>query len=62
MPVIIVEMWEGRTLEQKKKLVRELTSAFVNIGTSADSVQIILNDHPKTSWGMGGKLASETSP
>jgi len=62
MPIVIVEMWEGRTLEQKKKLVQDLTSAFVNIGTPANSVQIILNDHPKTSWGLGGKLASEAPP
>jgi 4-oxalocrotonate tautomerase len=60
MPVIIVEMWEGRTPEQKKKLVKGLTDAFVDIGTSAESVQIILKDRPRTNWGRGGKLASES--
>lgn len=59
MPVIIVEMWEGRTQEQKKKLVKGLTDAFVNIGTPADKVEVILNDHPKSCWAQGGKLASE---
>jgi 4-oxalocrotonate tautomerase len=59
MPVIIVEMWEGRTQEQKKKLVKGLTDAFVNIGTPADKVEVILNDHPKNCWAQGGKLASE---
>jgi 4-oxalocrotonate tautomerase len=59
MPVITVDMWEGRTLEQKKKLVKGLTDAFVNIGTPAEAVHIILNDHPKNCWGQNGKLASE---
>jgi 4-oxalocrotonate tautomerase len=59
MPVITVDMWEGRTLEQKKKLVKGLTDAFVNIGTPAEAVHIILNDHPKSCWGQNGKLASE---
>lgn len=59
MPVIIVEMWEGRTLEQKKELVKGLTDAFVKIGTPADSVQIILKDNPRNCWAHAGKLASE---
>ncbi len=59
MPLIVVEMYEGRTHEQKKKLVEGLTKAFTDIGTAADAVQIILNDHPRSNWANGGKLASE---
>jgi 4-oxalocrotonate tautomerase len=59
MPVLIVEMWEGRTLEQKKQLVIGLTEAFVKIGTPADAVEIILKDNSKNNWARGGKLASE---
>ena len=62
MPVVIVEMWEGRTLEQKKQLVKGITSAFVEIGTSPEVVQIILKDNAKHNWAIGGKLASEKSP
>ena len=29
MPVVIVEMWEGRTIDQKKKLVEGITESFV---------------------------------
>jgi len=29
MPVVTVEMWQGRTIEQKKKLVEGITEAFV---------------------------------
>ena len=59
MPVVIVEMWEGRTLEQKKQLVKDLTDAFVKVGTPANAVEIILKDNAKSNWAQGGKLASE---
>ena len=59
MPVVIVEMWEGRTVEQKKKLVEGITSSFVKIGVSAEVVHIIIKDNPKHNWATGGKLPSE---
>ena len=59
MPVIIVEMWDGRTIDQKKKLAEGITSAFVKIGTPAEAVHIILKDNPKHNWAVAGKLVSE---
>jgi len=59
MPVVIVEMWEGRTIEQKKQLVEGITSSFAKIGTRPEAVHIILKDNPKHNWAIGGKLASE---
>lgn len=59
MPVIIVEMWEGRTVEQKKQLAADITSSFVKIGTPPEVVQIVFKDNPKHNWAVGGKLASE---
>lgn len=59
MPVVVVEMWEGRTVEQKKQLAEGITESFVKIGTPAEAVQIILKDNPKHNWAIGGKLASE---
>jgi len=60
MPIVIVEMWEGRTIEQKKQLADGITSAFVKIGTPAEVVQIIMKDNPKHNWAIGGKLASDS--
>jgi len=62
MPVVIVEMWEGRTIEQKKQLVEGITSSFAKIGTPPEQVHIIIKDNPKHNWATGGKLASEESP
>jgi len=61
MPVVIVEMWEGRTLEQKEKIIKGITKAFEDIGTKAASVSIILHDVPKSSWGTNGQPASKQS-
>ena len=59
MPVVIVEMWEGRTVGQKKQLVEGVTSSFVKIGVPTEAVQVIIKDNPKHNWAIGGKLASE---
>jgi len=59
MPVVIVEMWEGRTVEQKKQLAEGITASFVKIGTPADAVHIVMKDNPKHNWAIGGRLASE---
>jgi 4-oxalocrotonate tautomerase len=59
MPVVIVEMWEGRTIEQKKQLSEDITASMVRIGVPKEAVQIIIKDNPKHNWAIGGKLASE---
>ena len=62
MPVVIVEMWEGRTLEQKKQLAEGITSAMVDIGVPEQAVHVIIKDNPKHNWAIGGELASEKPP
>ena len=61
MPVVIVEMWEGRTVEQKKQLAEGITSTFVKLGIPPEACQVIIKDNPKHNWATGGKLASEGS-
>jgi 4-oxalocrotonate tautomerase len=62
MPVVIVNMWDGRTIDQKKILVEGITATFEKIGVPAEVVHIIINDIPKHNWGDCGKLASENKP
>ena len=59
MPIVIVEMWEGRTVEQKKQLVEGITSVITKMGVSPEQVHIIIKDNPKHNWATGGKLASD---
>ncbi len=59
MPVVIVETWEGRTVEQKKELVEGITSVMTKMGIPKEAVTVIIKDNPKHNWATGGKLASE---
>ena len=59
MPVVIVEMWEGRSVEQKQQLVEGITSVISEMGVPPQEVHIIIKDNPRHNWASGGKLASE---
>ena len=60
MPVVTIDMWEGRTIEQKKQLVEGVTSVIVEkLGIAPESITIVIRDNPKHNWATGGKLASE---
>ena len=60
MPTYHVEMLEGRTLEQKKKLVQAITRVSVEIlGGHSDSVDVLITDIKRENWSTGGKLWSE---
>lgn len=60
MPTYHVEMIEGRTPEQKKKLVEEITRVSVEVlGGKPDSVDVIITDIARGNWATGGRLWSE---
>jgi len=62
MPVVTVELWEGRAVEQKKQLAQGITSVMMGIGIPQEAVHIIIKDNPKHNWAIGGELASEKFP
>jgi 4-oxalocrotonate tautomerase len=58
MPIIQVNLLEGRSDELKEALIAALTEATVqSIGAPRESVRVLLNEMPKTHWGIGGKSA-----
>ena len=60
MPLIQVQMFAGRTPQQKRDLVRALTDAIVETaGSTPDAVDIILTDVEQSDWAQGGELFSE---
>ena len=62
MPTIRVELFEGRTADQKRALAHELTQACVRaLGASPDSVDVLIFEVPKQHWATGGTLWSEKS-
>lgn len=63
MPVIRVDMFEGRPKETKQELVTAFTREIVRItGCSEASVNVIINDVSKENWGLGGELAINKFP
>ena len=62
IPIVQVNMLEGRTVEQKAKLIKLLTQAFEEIGVKPSSLTIILHDLPKTNWNLKGEHASQKYP
>lgn len=57
MPIIQVSMFEGRTIDQKRKLVAEMTDAVVkSIGVKPEDVRIVIQDMAKHDYSIAGKL------
>lgn len=60
MPLINVQLFEGRTIEQKRAYAKALTDASVDIlGCSPSAVDVIFTDVKKSDWASGGKLCSD---
>ena len=60
MPEIIVHAVEGRSVEQKRALMKDITDAVVkNFGTDPNSVTVSIIESPKASKMKGGVLFSE---
>ncbi|QJW84043.1 4-oxalocrotonate tautomerase [Ramlibacter terrae] len=58
MPTIRVDLFEGRTHEQKKNFVKALTQACVDApGSKPESVDVILYDIKPSDWATGGGAA-----
>jgi len=63
MPIIKVEMFLGRTRDQKRELVKELTESFVRTcGGTPASVTVVISDVEKQDWGVGGELCADKYP
>ena len=63
MPTLRVELFEGRTPQQKAALARELTDACVRVlGGSAAGVDVLFFDMARHDWASGGTLWSEKAP
>ncbi len=60
MPIIHVHMFEGKTIDQKRKLVVAMTEAVVkSLDSKPESVRILLHDIPRHNLAVAGVLASE---
>ena len=60
MPIVRIELWEGRTDEQKEKLIKEISQCVADtLGVAIEHVEVLILDVPKTNWGIKGEPASK---
>ncbi|MCU0967212.1 MAG: 4-oxalocrotonate tautomerase [Rubrivivax sp.] len=63
MPTIRVELFAGRSVEQKRALAEALTEATVRtLGGSPDGVDILFYDIERHDWATAGRLWSDRAP
>ncbi|MGX7024812.1 2-hydroxymuconate tautomerase [Vagococcus hydrophili] len=56
MPIVHIELLEGRTQEQKNAMVKEVTEAIVKTtGAKEEAVHIVITDMEKGNYAVGGK-------
>jgi 4-oxalocrotonate tautomerase len=59
MPVVKVDLWEGRTDGEKEKIIKGITKALEDVGVPKEATTVIINDVPKANWGIKGEQASK---
>lgn len=60
MPIVTIQLLEGRTDEQKKALVEKVTEAVAETtNASKDRVSVIIQEMSPNHFGVGGVRASD---
>ena len=59
MPIIDVKVWEGFGEQKINAVIKNITKVFVDLDIPEQAIEVIINEIPKTHWGIGGKPASE---
>jgi 4-oxalocrotonate tautomerase len=60
MPTLHLEMHPGRTLEQKRAFVREVTRVAVEtLSCPLESVDVVITEVPRDAWAKAGKLLAD---
>lgn len=60
MPILHLEMHPGRTLDQKRAFVREVTRVVVEtLNCPPESVDVVIREVAREDWGRAGKLVAD---
>lgn len=60
MPILRLEMHPGRTADQKRAFVREVTRVVVEtLNCPPESVDIVISEVAREDWGKAGKLVMD---
>ena len=57
MPVVRIEMYDGRSMDQKRQLVKEVTDVVARVtGNTPEGVHVIIDEVKRENWAIGGLL------
>jgi 4-oxalocrotonate tautomerase len=57
MPVVSVKIVKGRTIEQKRALVKAVTDAVVSpLDLKPEWVTVVIEENERENWATGGEL------
>ncbi|KRO00529.1 2-hydroxymuconate tautomerase [Companilactobacillus kimchiensis] len=60
MPLVHIDLIAGRSEEQLRGMVKDVTAAIVkNTGAPAEHVHVVLNEMAKEHYAVGGVLKSD---
>ena len=60
MPIIQIELLEGRTIDQKRALVERVTQAVCEtVNAPAEAVSVIIREMKREDYAKAGKLAAD---
>lgn len=58
MPIVNIQIMEGRDEVAKAKLISAVTEAVsAAIGAPRDAVRVLIQEVPKSNWGIAGETA-----
>jgi 4-oxalocrotonate tautomerase len=63
MPFVTVSMYEGRTLDQKRELVKGITEVVARVtGVTPQGVHVVIDEVKRENWSIGGLLWPDRQP
>lgn len=56
MPLVTINMIQGRSAETKEKLIQEVTHTVSHVvGAPVENVRVLIHEMPATHWGIAGQ-------
>ncbi|CAM2844808.1 4-oxalocrotonate tautomerase [Paenibacillus sediminis] len=60
MPIINIQLLEGRPPEKIKALIASVTDAVASeLDSPKEKIRVLVSEIPTTHWGIGGKSVSD---
>jgi 4-oxalocrotonate tautomerase len=63
MPVVEINFFDGRSIEQKRQIAKEITETLARVGGSNPAgVHVIFREIKHEQWAIGGVMTSDMPP